>query len=326
IVLWPMVAKQYRDTKKIRSIQPRLDDLKEKFKDKPTEMAKAQQTLYKEIDYNPLGCLTNFIIQIPILIALYQSVLAFTKSGVTPLNMPGLYPFVAEKLIATGQAIFSTDLFGIQLLASPGSTFTQGFFTSAALPYLFLLALLAVSNLLPTLVSMKLMNTQVPKVKKVGEKKTDTESMQDAFSSSLNTSTLYVMPLMLTLSMTPLPSIVSVYMIAQNIVSTAQQLLVKYFHDTELKKKLVAVLIKDHGYAQNEAVLAAIKLLRLAPAINFLADELGQFGSIKTTSVKVHDITFATVLSKRKKVVDALFLFDRMARTPDKAEELLNEK
>lgn len=320
-----MVAKQYRDTKKIRAIQPRLDDLKEKFKDNPTGMAQAQQAVYKEINYNPLGCFTNFLIQIPILIALYQSVLAFTKVGITPLNMPGLYPFVAEKLIATGQKLFATDLFGIQLLATPASTFAQGFFTSSAIPYLILLVLLAVSNLLPTLVSMKLMNTQVPKVKKKGTK-TETESMQDAFTSSLNTSTLYVMPLMLTLSMTPLPSIVSVYMIAQNLVSTGQQLLVKYFHDIELKKKLVVVLVKSHGYTVLEAQIISIKLLKLAPAINFLADELGQYGLVKTTSVKIHDIPFEKVLNKKKKVIDALFAFDRMAKTPDKAEEILNEK
>lgn len=324
IILWPMVAKQYRDTKKIRSLQPRLDELKEKYKDKPTEMAQAQQAVYKEINYNPLGCFTNFLVQLPILIALYQSVLAFTKADVTPQTMPGLYPFVAEKLQALGQSVFSTDLFGIQLLASPGSKFTDGFFSATALPYLLLLLILGLANVLPTLISMKVMNTQVPKIKKK-DAKDDKAAMQDAFSSSLNTSMLYVMPVMLTLSMTPLPSIVSVYMIAQNLVSTSQQLLIKYFHDQGLSKKMTTLLTEKHGYSVEDAQMVTRRLLKLSAAINFLADELGAFGVFKTTSVKVHDIPFDRVVAKKKDPAQALLLFDRMAKDPENAEKILKE-
>jgi YidC/Oxa1 family membrane protein insertase len=321
-----MAAKQYRDTKKVRSIQPRLEELKEKYKDKPTELAAAQQSLYKEINYNPLGCMTNFLVQIPIVIALYQSVLAFTKDGVTPNSMTGLYPFIESMLKATGQASFATDLFGIQLMSSPGSHFAQGFFTGAALPYLVLLAILALSNILPTLISMKLMNTQVPKIKKKGAPKSDDEAMQEAFSSSLNSSTLYIMPLMLTLSMSPLPSIVSVYMIAQNIVSTSQQYLIKVLHDNTLKAKLSAILVSKYKYSESESKTVSEQLLKLSPAINYLADELGDFGEIKTTSVKIHDISFAEVLKKKKNnAIESLLLFNKMAKDPEKAAEMLSE-
>jgi len=324
IVLWPMVAKQYRDTKKIRSLQPRLDELKAKYKDKPREMAQAQQAVYKEINYNPLGCFTNFLVQLPILIALYQSVLAFTKSGVTPETMPGLYPFVAEKLMALGQSSFATDLFGIQLLATPGSKFADGLFSPTAIPYLILLLLLGIANVLPTYISMKVMNTQVPKVQKKGTQN-DSEAMQQAFSSSLNTSTLYVMPVMLTFSMTPLPSIVSVYMIAQNLVSTTQQLIIKFLHDKGLSKKLVAVLTSKHGYSAEDALMVTKRLLKLPAAINFLADELGEFGEFKTTTVKVHDIPFERVMKKKKDPAEALFLFGKMAKDPENAEKLFSE-
>ncbi|MCC7303879.1 membrane protein insertase YidC [bacterium] len=324
ILMWPMVAKQYRDTKKVRAIQPRLDELKEKFKNDPTGMAKAQQEIYKEINYNPLGCFTNFLIQIPILIALYQSVLAFTKSGVTPANMPGLYPYVAQQLQATGQTAFSTDLLGLHLLTTPGSSFTHGIFTLTTLPYLILLILLGLSNILPTWVSTKIMNTQVPKLKKPGTEKSDTEAMQEAFTSSLNASTLFVMPIMITLSMVPLPTIVSVYMIAQNIVSTSQQLLVKYFHDKELRKKLTILLTSQYKKSEAEAKEAAEKLIKLSPAINFLADELGQFGKVKTIATKIHDIPFERVLKRKNDVVVALLTFDSMARDPENAENILN--
>lgn len=326
LFMWPMVAKQYRDTKKIRSIQPKLDDIKEKYKNNPTELAKAQQAVYKDANYNPLGCVTNLLIQFPILIALYQSVLAFTKEGVTPANMTGLYPFVQEKLLATGQTAFATDLFGITLISSPGSALSGGIFTVSAIPYLILLLLLGLSNLLPTLVSMKIMNTQVPKLKKKGAEKTDAEAMQEAFTSSLNTSTLYVMPIMITLTLIPLPSIIAVYMVAQNLISTTQQLLVKFVHDIGLKKKLIPILIQKYSFQPHVAEETAAKLIKVSPAINFLVDELGNAGKIDTTSVKIHDITFEKVLQKVKNdTVKALFIFDKMARKPAEAEQILKD-
>lgn len=131
------------------------------------------------------------------------------------------------------------------------------------------------------------------------------------------------MPVMLTLSMTPLPSIVSVYMIAQNIISTVQQLLVKFLHDQKLMKKLVVVLKSKYAYNTLEAETMAAKLLKLSQSINFLADELGEFDHIKTLSVKVHDIPFERVLKKVKDPAKALVLFDKMAKSPEKAEEIL---
>lgn len=322
ILLWPMVAKQYRDTKKIRSLQPRLDELKEKYKNDPQGLAKAQQAVYKEVNYNPLGCVTNFAIQIPIVAGLYQSVIAFTKHS--PADMPGLYPFVQTKLNELNLTNFATDLLGVQLLTSPTSHFANGFFTLDSLPYILLLAILIGANVLPTWVSMKVMNTQVPKIKKQGTK-TDEENMQEAFTSSMTTSTMYIMPIMMTLTMAPLPSVVAVYMIVQNVVTTVQQIIVKYLHDITLKKKLIAVMVDKYKTDVQEATKNAEKLLKLSNAVNFLADELGEFGIVKTTSTKVHDITFERVLSRKKDVVNALLTFDQMARNPEKAEEILKK-
>lgn len=71
LLLLPLTLKQEKSMKKMRDIQPELDKLKEKYKDKPQEFQKATAEIYKEHNVNPLaGCLP-LLIQMPIFIALY---------------------------------------------------------------------------------------------------------------------------------------------------------------------------------------------------------------------------------------------------------------
>ena len=71
LILLPLTLKQEKSMKKMRDIQPELDKLKEKYKDKPQEFQKATAEIYKEHNVNPLaGCLP-LLIQMPIFIALY---------------------------------------------------------------------------------------------------------------------------------------------------------------------------------------------------------------------------------------------------------------
>ncbi len=64
----------YRSTKAMRqmsALKPKLDALKEKFKDEPQKMSEATMRIYKEAGVNPLaGCLP-LLLQMPIFFALY---------------------------------------------------------------------------------------------------------------------------------------------------------------------------------------------------------------------------------------------------------------
>ena len=71
LLLLPLTLKQEKSMKKMRDIQPELDALKEKYKDKPQEFQKATAEVYKKHNVNPLaGCLP-LLIQMPIFIALF---------------------------------------------------------------------------------------------------------------------------------------------------------------------------------------------------------------------------------------------------------------
>ncbi len=71
-VLYPLGAKGIRSQKALSELQPKMKALQEKFKNNKEEQTKAVMELYKQEKINPLsGCLP-LLVQLPILIALFQ--------------------------------------------------------------------------------------------------------------------------------------------------------------------------------------------------------------------------------------------------------------
>jgi len=91
LVLYPFSQKAIRSQKSMAKLQPEIQEIRKKYKDKQ-EQAKATMDLYKKHKINPIsGCLP-ILIQFPILIALYR--VFFT--GLDPQKLDGLYSFVAR--------------------------------------------------------------------------------------------------------------------------------------------------------------------------------------------------------------------------------------
>lgn len=76
ILLLPLTQRQFKAMKEMQLIQPELKKIQTKYKDDPQQMQKEVMALYRTYRVNPLsGCLP-LIIQMPILIALYQTITA----------------------------------------------------------------------------------------------------------------------------------------------------------------------------------------------------------------------------------------------------------
>lgn len=87
LLIWPFMSAQLKSAKKMADLKPHLDLLKEKHKDDKQGMAQAQMALYKEHGVNPAGGCVPALIQLPILIALYQAILAmFDPNGLSKIN------------------------------------------------------------------------------------------------------------------------------------------------------------------------------------------------------------------------------------------------
>ncbi|HET7672967.1 MAG TPA: YidC/Oxa1 family membrane protein insertase [Candidatus Saccharimonadales bacterium] len=74
LLMWPLVKKQLHQAKAMKKLQPQLKKIKESSKGDRQKEARLQMELYKEHGVKPFATIGTLIIQLPIFIALYQSV------------------------------------------------------------------------------------------------------------------------------------------------------------------------------------------------------------------------------------------------------------
>ncbi|WP_219643483.1 YidC/Oxa1 family membrane protein insertase [Cohnella sp. CFH 77786] len=73
-IILPLMIKQYKNTKAMQALQPEMKQIREKYKDDPRKQQEEMMKLYQTHQVNPLaGCLP-LIVQMPIFIALYNSI------------------------------------------------------------------------------------------------------------------------------------------------------------------------------------------------------------------------------------------------------------
>jgi YidC/Oxa1 family membrane protein insertase len=75
LIFWPLGNISYRSMKEMQKLQPKLTELKEKYKNDQAKIGSETMALYKAHKVNPLsGCLP-MLIQIPVFIGLYNTLL-----------------------------------------------------------------------------------------------------------------------------------------------------------------------------------------------------------------------------------------------------------
>jgi YidC/Oxa1 family membrane protein insertase len=75
LILLPMTLSQIRSAKKMQDLQPKLTELQKKFGKDRQKLSQEQMKLYKESGVKPAGCALTMLIQTPVWIALYQSIM-----------------------------------------------------------------------------------------------------------------------------------------------------------------------------------------------------------------------------------------------------------
>lgn len=131
ILLHPFIHQTIRSQQAMARLQPQLAELQDRFKDKKEEQARRTMELYRKEGVHPLsGCLP-ILIQMPILIGLYQ---VFWK-GIVSLDSTLLYSFLPAIGAFDSLAFGLFDLShpsAILALAAGASQFMQGKFLSPA--------------------------------------------------------------------------------------------------------------------------------------------------------------------------------------------------
>jgi YidC/Oxa1 family membrane protein insertase len=91
VFLYPLGKQSIRVQKVVNELQPKIQEIQKKYKDNKAEQARLTIELYKKEKINPFAGILPLLIQIPILIALYQ---LFWK-GIQADGATRLYSFVS---------------------------------------------------------------------------------------------------------------------------------------------------------------------------------------------------------------------------------------
>lgn len=90
LLLYPTSVKAVKSQKSLQKLQPQIQEIQKKYKDDKEKQARETLDLYKKEKINPFSGLFLALIQLPILIALYQ---VFWE-GLNPKKLVTLYSFV----------------------------------------------------------------------------------------------------------------------------------------------------------------------------------------------------------------------------------------
>jgi YidC/Oxa1 family membrane protein insertase len=89
LILWPLNGKSIKNQRILARLQPKMEEVKKKYKDDKEAQAKALMQLYSDNKINPLAGFLPLLIQIPIIIALWRVFLNSAKA-----DLSALYPFI----------------------------------------------------------------------------------------------------------------------------------------------------------------------------------------------------------------------------------------
>ena len=184
VIFYPLGVKAIKSQKALSTLQPKIKEIQEKYKDNKEQQTKEIMGLYKREKINPFsGCLP-LLIQLPVLIALYR----VFWSGLQPEQMVLLYSFVPLP------GVVDTTFFGIVNLANPNIViaFLAGIF-------------------------------QFVQVKMATPKSKEDKKKDSSFAGQMQKQMLYFMPAFMVLILFRLPSAVGLYWLTTTLFTIIQQ-------------------------------------------------------------------------------------------------------
>jgi YidC/Oxa1 family membrane protein insertase len=105
ILLYPSTQQSLKSQKLLNEIQPLVKDIQKKYKDDQKRQADEMMKLYKEKNFNPFSGFLPLLIQLPLLIALYNML----RTGIGQEHINLLYSFI-QRPQEINQMFFGLDL------------------------------------------------------------------------------------------------------------------------------------------------------------------------------------------------------------------------
>jgi len=197
LALFPFTHKSVKSQSKLRSVEPEVQKVKDQYKDNKQEQAKKVMELYKKHGVNPFsGCLL-FLVQIPVIIALYW---VFWKGVSNGLSSELLYSFVTFPESINMKFLNLIDMSGKSLILAAIAGGSQYFQMKYAMPKLN---------------------------KKTTPRKDGKMNMKDEFMRNFQLQMKYGLPVFVFFISYTISAAVALYWATSNLFSISHELLVK---------------------------------------------------------------------------------------------------
>lgn len=200
ILFWPSLS-TLKSQKKLQDTQPHIEALRKKYKDDREELGRQLMAFYKENKVNPFSSCLPLLIQLPVLLALYQ---AFFK---------GLHVDPATGLLAADQVAHLYGWLQTTYIATPLHTVAFGFLNLAE-THNIILALLAGAA---AFYQAKTMQAKRAEVQTEGAKD---ENVAAAVSKQM----MYLLPIITVVFGYQFPAGVTLYWFVSTLFSLGQNL------------------------------------------------------------------------------------------------------
>ncbi|MCR4285791.1 MAG: YidC/Oxa1 family membrane protein insertase [Candidatus Kaiserbacteria bacterium] len=197
-VILPISLKAARTQLAMREIEPKLTEIKEKYKNEREVQAVKTMELFREADVNPFLSILLLFIQIPIVIALYFAVYKGGGVALPEINTILLYSF-----IPTPEAVNMIFLGFMDI-------------TMKSLP---LAVLAGVTQFIHTHLSLPPQKPRDPKAE---------PNFKDDFARSMHIQMKYVMPILILVVAYTISAAIALYFTISNLMAIAQEYVVRH--------------------------------------------------------------------------------------------------
>jgi len=115
IAFYALNAHAYKSMAKMKAVNPKVQDMRERYKDKPQQMQQEMMRIYREEKVNPIGGCLPIFIQMPFFIALYWVLLSTVEMRDAPWigwihDLSTKDPLYILPLVMTASTMFQTWL------------------------------------------------------------------------------------------------------------------------------------------------------------------------------------------------------------------------
>lgn len=196
-ILLPLSIKAAKTQRIVREIEPKLKELKEKYKDNKQQQAQAMMEVYRNAGMNPLASVALVFFQIPIIIALYFAVASGGGVTLPDINLDLLYSFVAAPVDVTMHFLNFINITERNIFLAVGAGITQYIYIHLSMPKL------------------------PPRVEGVAP------TMKDEFARNMQTQMRYVMPFLIVFIAYTISATIALYFMVSNLVSIGQEYFVR---------------------------------------------------------------------------------------------------